>query len=352
MPRSSGEPETALVARLDSDGDVLLAGPAIRAVAASGRRVVLLCGPRGRGAASLLPGVDAVIEFCAPWIDPEPGPVDPVATQAMVDAVRREGPSEAMILTSFHQDPLPTALLLRLAGVPRIGAICDDYPGSLLDVRHRIAGSLHEAQRGLSLAAAMGHTLAPGDDDRLRVLPPRQHGWDPGSPYVVVHPGASVQARAWPAHRHAALVRQLSSHGVPVAVTGGPDEVALTAAVAQDLPGVVDLGGRTTLSELAGLLQGAAAVVVGNTGPAHLAAAVGCPVVSVFAPTVPSNRWRPWRVPTRLLERAVPCAGCRARECPVTNHPCMTDLSPSVILEALVELTGLRLLEPTAAATP
>src|SRR5690606_19907987 len=61
-----------LVARPDSAGDVLLTGPAIRAVAASAERVVMLCGPRGRAAAELLPGVDQLIEWRLPWIDPEP----------------------------------------------------------------------------------------------------------------------------------------------------------------------------------------------------------------------------------------------------------------------------------------
>ena len=68
-------------------------------------------------------------------------------------------------------------------------------------------------------------------------------------------------------------------------MTGGPDERDLTAYVAGDW--AIDLGGETTLAQLAGVLERADAVVVGNTGPAHLAAAVGTPVVSLFAPTVP-----------------------------------------------------------------
>ena len=68
---------TALVARLDADGDVLLAGPAVRAVAATAR-VVLLVGPRGRQAAELLPGVDELLVWAAPWIEPAPAP--PVTT--------------------------------------------------------------------------------------------------------------------------------------------------------------------------------------------------------------------------------------------------------------------------------
>lgn len=335
-------PATTLVVRLDNDGDVLLAGPTIRAVGASGRRVALLCGPRGRQAAAGLPGVETVLEFRAPWIDPDPTPVDAAAIERLIETVRAQCVDEALVLTSFHQDPLPMALVLRLAGVGRIGAICEDYPGTLLDVRHRVEDALHEVERGLSLAAAMGHHLAPGDDDRLRV---RTASWSPPpslgrSPYVVVHPGASVPARAWPAEHHAEVVRALARRSITVLVTGGPGERALTAAVAQDLPGVYDLGGETSFAELADLLSRAAAVVVGNTGPAHLAAAVGCPVVSVFAPTVPAARWRPWRVPVRLLEREVVCAGCRARVCPVAQHPCMREISATEVLAALTALTG------------
>ena len=69
---------------------------------------------------------------------------------------------------------------------------------------------------------------------------------------------------------------------------------------------VTDVGGRTSLAELAEVLASARCVVVGNTGPAHLASAVGTPVVSLYAPTVPAVRWRPWRVPHELLYVDVP----------------------------------------------
>ena len=74
--------------------------------------------------------------------------------------------------------------------------------------------------------------------------------------------------------------------------------------------------------------------MVGNTGPAHLAAAVGTPVVSLFAPIVPPERWRPWRVPHELLYVDVLCAGCRARECPVVGHPCLHGVTRRQVLEA------------------
>jgi ADP-heptose:LPS heptosyltransferase len=326
-----------LVARLDSDGDVLLAGPALRAAAAGARRVSLLCGPRGEQAARLLPGVDEVLVHRAPWIDLAPAPVDPATELALVERLAGLGLDAAVILTSFHQSPLPLALLLRFAGVTFVAATSDDYPGSLLDVRHRIGGDPHEVERSLSLMAAAGFRLPTEDDGRLTVRrPAASPAALAGRRYVVVHPGASVSARAWPPERHAALVDALVAAGRTVAVTGASAERGLGKRVAgPPRDDVVDLAGSTTLAELAEVLAGADAVVVGNTGPAHLAAAVGTPVVSLFAPTVPPARWRPWRVPHRLLHVDVPCAGCRARACPVPGHPCLEEIGVEQVLSAL-----------------
>ena len=329
-----------LIARLDSNGDVLLAGPAIRAVAASGAHVTLLVGPLGLAAAELLPGVDEIISYRAEWIDPEPLAVSPDRTLALVEQLRAGAFDEALILVSFHQSPLPLALLLRLAGVPRIGAVCDDYPGSLLDVRHGITGELHEAERGVSLAEACGYRLDPDDDGRLEVR--RSADVErpfPGS-YVVVHPGASVPARAWEPDDAAALVQLLVADGLDVLVTGGIAERELCAYVAGPPHAQVrNVAGETDMAELAELIGMADAIVVGNTGPAHLAAAVGTPVVSIYALTVPPVRWRPWAVPHELLFHDVPCAGCRARVCPVPGHPCVGKVSPAQALAAVRRLS-------------
>lgn len=326
-----------LVARLDSVGDVLLTGPAIRAVAARASRVVMLAGPRGREAAELLPGVDRVLTWHAPWIDPEPEPVRAEAVDALVAAVAAEGVRSALIFTSFHQSPLPLALLLRLAGVAWIGAICEDYPGSLLDLRHRVDGDPPEAERALSLAAAAGFPRC--DDGLLAVrkpLPEVEHlVRDDG--YVVIHPGTSVPARAWPPGHCARAVRLLAEAGFRVVVTGSPADRALTARVAGD--DGLDLGGRTSLAELAAVLARASVLIAGNTGPAHLAAAVGTPVVSLFAPTVPAARWAPYGVPHVLLgDPEAPCAGSRARVCPVPGHPCLSSVTPGEVVRAVIRL--------------
>jgi ADP-heptose:LPS heptosyltransferase len=328
--------------RADSAGDVLLMGPAVRAVAAGARRVTFLCGPRGAEAAGLLPCVDEVLVQHIPWIDAAPRPVDPREMEALVDRLAGIGIDQAFVLTSFHQSPLPMALLLRLAGVGCIAATSVDYPGSLLDVRHRVPGKIHEVERALSLVEALGYRLPPDDSRSLAVRMPAPAPPLPVEPpFVVVHPGTSVPARAWSPDDHAAVVDLLVARGRRVVVTGGPHETALTARVAGiPRPEVADLGGKTNLAGLAGILGAADAVIVGNTGPAHLAAAVGTPVVSLFAPTVPAVRWRPWGTRHILLgDQSTACAGCRARECPVENHPCLSVVTPQTALAAVLRLS-------------
>ncbi|WP_112638162.1 HAD-IIIA family hydrolase [Micromonospora saelicesensis] len=328
---------TALVVRSDSAGDVLVTGPAIRAVAAGAERVVLLCGPRGRAAANLLPGVDEIIEHPLPWIDPAPGPVDPEAMRSLSTRLGAVGADQAVVFTSFHQSALPLALLLRMAGINRIAAISDDYPGSLLDIRHRVPVGVPEPERALSLAAAAGHRLPDGDEPVLRLrrdaVPPRPADvGDPG--YVVLHPGSAASSRACPPEVATRIVGALADAGHRVLVTGGPDERAVTARVAA--AGGTDLGGRTDLAGLAAIVADASAVVVGNTGPAHLAAAAGVPVVSLFAPTVPFGQWGPYRVPTvRLGDAAAPCRDTRAASCPVPGHPCLSGVDPGDVVNAL-----------------
>ncbi|MEU1359268.1 HAD-IIIA family hydrolase [Micromonospora zamorensis] len=334
----TGDPvRTALVVRSDSAGDVLVTGPAIRAVAAGAQRVVLLCGPRGRAAADLLPGVDEIIEHPLPWIDPTPGPVDPEAVRRLTARLSALGADQAVVFTSFHQSALPLALLLRVAGVGRIAAISDDYPGSLLDIRHRVPMGVPEPERALSLAAAAGHRLPDGDEPVLRLrrdaVPPRPTNLgEPG--YVVLHPGSAASSRACPPEVATRIAGALTAAGHRVLVTGSSDERDVTARVAA--AGGTDLGGRTDLAGLAGIVADASAIVVGNTGPAHLAAAAGVPVVSLFAPTVPFGQWGPYRVPTvRLGDAAAPCRDTRAASCPVPGHPCLSGIDPDEVVDAL-----------------
>jgi ADP-heptose:LPS heptosyltransferase len=333
-----------LVARLDSAGDVLLAGPAVRAVAARASQVTFLGGPSGAEAARLLPGVDAVATFDAPWVGYEPSPVRAAAVDGLVARVRAAAVDQALVLTSSHQSPLPMALLLRLAGVPWIAAVSRDYPGSLLDLRLAPPGDVHEVERALALARAAGFPLPAGDDGRLAVTGTEPSPPLPAAPYVVVHPGASVPARALGRERASALAGLLARAGWHVVVTGNAAERDVAEDVALGVPpgSATEVAGTTSLAAFASVLAGAAAVVTGNTAPVHLAAAVGTPVVSVFAPVVPLARWRPWRVAHAVFGDArIACAGCRARRCPIAGQPCLASATPAALADAVEALAPL-----------
>lgn len=357
-----------LVVRLDSMGDVLVSGPAIRAVAAAADHLTLLTGPLGEDAAQLLPGVDGVLVWACPWILNPPPSVSAVEVSDLLVRLAGLRFDEAVILTSFHQSPLPTALLLRLAGIPRIVASSEDYPGSLLDLRLPVPGEAPEPERMLATVRAAGFELPAGDDGRLAVrLPvgPEYAGLGSAmtcpsaspmasvaggeSPYLVVHPGTAAPARAYPATHWAEVVRLLSEAGWPVVVTGSKSERELTAGIVSAASTgaagnagrarVSDLGGELDLTELARLLAGAAAVLVSNTGPAHLAAAVGTPVVSLFSPVVPAVRWAPYGVPVALLgNQNAACRDSRRTVCQVAGHPCLSEVEPAEVVVAVNRL--------------
>lgn len=337
---------TAVVARLDSAGDVLITGPAVRAVAGHHNRVVMLVGPRGREAAELLPGVDEIVEWQAPWVDFASPEMTASHADDLVKRLRDVAPTRAYIFTSFHQSPLPLALLCRIAAVPWVGAICADYPGTLLDLRHHVASGIPEPRRALSLVEAAG-CRPDADHDTLRIRSvgpvPRRLAKRIGTgPYVVFHPGAAVPARRPSGSRSAAMVATLCRAGYRVVVTGSGNETTLTASVAGPgsgnpaATGALDLGGQTTLAELAAVFAGARVVVVPNTGPAHLAAAVGVPVVSLFAPVVPHTQWRPYgRHVSVLGDQSAPCRSSRALVCPVPSHPCLDGITDAELLAAV-----------------
>jgi ADP-heptose:LPS heptosyltransferase len=335
----SAAPNTAVVARLDSAGDVLITGPAVRAVAAAHDRVVMLVGPRGRDAAELLVGVDEIVEWQAPWVDFESPELTAAHAEALIKQLRDIAPSRVYIFTSFHQSPLPLALLCRMASVGWVGAICTDYPGTLLDLRHRVPPGIPEPRRALSLAEAAGCPLPAGDDGALRIRavgppPPRLTRRIGAERFVVFHPGAAVPARRPSPERGAAMVAALAGAGHRVVVTGGPDEAALTAVVAGDR--AIDLGGHTDWAELAAVFAAAEVVVVPNTGPAHLAAAVGAAVVSLFAPVVPAEQWSPFGRRVAVLgDQQAPCRATRARVCPVPGHPCLDHITDAELLAAV-----------------
>lgn len=157
---------------------------------------------------------------------------------------------------------------------------------------------------------------------------------------VVLCPGsASTVIKRWPADRFAALSDRLAGRGISCAVATGPGERELGAAVARKAKAAPPvLGEDLDPVELAAVFARARLVVANDSGPAHLAAAVGTPVVVFFGPTDP-GRTAPSGAPVRVLDRYVFCSPCFREACPY-GHECMEEITAEMALSAAEELLG------------
>lgn len=158
-----------------------------------------------------------------------------------------------------------------------------------------------------------------------------------GPPYAVVHPGATAESRRWPPERFAAVADVLAERA-PVVLTGAPGEEPLTAAVAERMrASATDLCGRTSLGGLAAVVSSAALLVSNDSGPAHLAAALGTPSVTVFLAGDP-DRWAAAdRYRHRVVHADVTCRPCTLQRCPIDLR-CATALAPRVVAEECLAL--------------
>ena len=154
-------------------------------------------------------------------------------------------------------------------------------------------------------------------------------------PLVVAHVGATAQSRRYPPQRFAeALDLIVTEQRARVVLTGDRSEVALVEVVRNAMQSsVYSLAGCLDFGELCALIETADVLVSNNTAPVHIAAAVGTPVVDLYALTNPQHV--PWRVPHRLLYRDVPCRYCYKSVCPAGHHHCLTLVSPSEVADAV-----------------
>ncbi|MFM9703117.1 glycosyltransferase family 9 protein [Streptomyces galilaeus] len=268
-----------LVLRALGLGDLLAGVPALRGVrrAFPGHEVVLALPPALREAALSSGAVDTVLP---------------------ADAPGRGVPA----LTHWAGPPPQVAIDLHGRGPESRDALAALSPGRLLAFAQpeppppRWRPDEHERDRWCRFLAHYGIPADPAD-----VRLPSPAGESPAPGAVVVHPGAESAARRWPAERYAAVARALRDEGHRVVVTGGPGEDALVLDVAAraGLPERDVLRGGLPFGELSALVAGAALLVSGDTGPAHLAVAHATPSVTLFGPVAP-HLWGPPRSPRHL----------------------------------------------------
>jgi lipopolysaccharide heptosyltransferase II len=341
-----------LCVRLDAMGDVLMTTPALGAVKeGDARRVTLLTSPSGAEAATLSPNVDDVIVYNAPWMKATAPNERPANDLAMIATLSGRGFDAAVIFTVYSQNPLPSALLCYLAGIPLRLAHCRENPYHLLtewiperEPEHLVR---HEVRRQLDLVATVGFS---SKDERIAIRIPerakervasllRTLELDDTRPWIVVHPGSTAPSRRYPAEGFAEATRRLiRDHGLGVVFTGRDAERDEVERIRRTLPDAKahSVAGELDLAELTALISRASLVVSNNSGPVHVAAAVGTPVVDLYALTNPQHT--PWGVPNRVLNHDVPCKYCYKSVCPEGHHDCLRLVRPEQVVEAVMQL--------------
>jgi lipopolysaccharide heptosyltransferase II len=234
---------------------------------------------------------------------------------------------------------LRSALLARLAGIPkRIGFSTSAAPRLFTDIV-RYEPAIHEVERNLALLGP----LSIGSDRVLPVLVPDASGIDAmlnGFPHrnmVALAPGSQWNTKRWPEDHFGTLGRLLAADGHMVVLIGGPGDAELCNRIASVIPPgmVVQSAGRCSLLQSAELIRRSRLLVSNDSAPMHIAVAVGTPVVAIFGATSPSFGFSPIGPRDTVVEReglsCKPCSIHGGTRCPIGTFECMISLSPSLV---------------------
>ena len=324
-------PTRTLVVAPNWVGDLVMAEPALRALAASGRELTLFSKSPLATLAPLLPGAPATLEKRARAVD-------------SVAAMAAGGIVEAVVLpNSFRSAWLPAR-----AGIPRRFGYRGDLRGPLLaPALPRPRGRRPQVEDYRELLAAMG--VAPPAHWAPRLALPadlREAGRERlararievgRQPIVGLFPGAEWgPSKRWPMARFAELARELRKRRPALAeiVVAGPKEVWLAVRVHEESGKIHPvIGPDLDLAGLAGVLAHLDVLVTNDSGPMHLAAALGVPCVALFGPT-DRRRTAPAGEGHRVVSLDLWCSPCFRRRCPLLHHRCLRGIDAPTVADA------------------
>ncbi len=343
--------QNLLVMRLDNMGDVIMTGPALRAIKENlpGVHLTFMASRAGAEVTPLLPWIDDVFVRRVLWQELGFLPFEPSREWALITELGQRQFDAAVIFTSFSQTPYAPALACLLAGIPlRLGESKERSEGLLTHTTELLPEDMHQAERNLRLIESIGFTVR---DRHLRVRTDEysryvvekllaERGLKKGPPYILLNPWASAQARTFSSERFADAALELArTTGKRVIVTGTAQHAASPNGLKGTLgPWGIDLMGATTARELAVLVKHAALVLTNNTLTLHFADAFRTPAVVLYSGTDLESQWRPRITPHKLLRRPTACTPCYGFVCP-TSHECL-DIPPHEIVQAGRELLG------------
>ena len=334
--------KNVLVLQTSFLGDSLLTLPLLRRLKESlpGARVSVLTLPKNGDVFRNNPWVDEVI------LDDKRGEhAGPFGTCKIAAELKRRGFDLAVIPhRSFR-----SALVAWLARIPRRVGFAASAGRFLLTDAVPFAWLTHDLERNLALARPVGGQTRPLIGESRYIVPPPPSpdfaarlaaaGIAPDARLAGVHPGAAWATKRWLPERFAELCRRLKSEGLTPVLIGGPGDAALGAEIAR-ASGAADLVGQTDLEELKSLMGRLALFVTNDSGPMHLAAAAGVPVVAIFGATTRELGFFPYGAGHRVVEADLACRPCGlhgAKACPEGHFLCMRLLSVDQVHRACRE---------------
>lgn len=353
----SRSPQRILLIRPDHLGDLLFCTPALHALRAAwpAAHVTACVGPWSAAILRHNRDVDAVRTLAFPGFARQAGrrPWQPYRLLWHEGQRLRGERFDLAIVLRF--DHWWGAWLAQVAGIPqRVGYDVAECQPFLTQAVPYQAGH-HEVLQNLALIeAATGQRMAAPSRLTFPVTPGAQawvHTWRAAAglaekAYVVVHPGAGAPVKLWPAPAWAGVIDGLRGRGLPVVLTGSAAEQDLVASIAGQVHGPVHaLAGATDLDQLAALMQQSRLAVGLDSGPLHLAVAVGVPTVHLYGP-VAAATFGPWGDPARhrVLMSDWACVPCNRLDYAVDElprHPCVRALTPASVLQAIDEILAL-----------
>jgi ADP-heptose:LPS heptosyltransferase len=331
----------ALLVRLSSIGDVVHTLPALAALAGAGHQAGWIVEPAAR---PLLEGLDAL----GPRLVAAP-PARKLGLPGVRTALTALRASSYDVALDF-QGLWKSALWARLSGAQRVlgfEAAARKEPSSALLLRERIpipAAARHVIDKNLALLRPLGIEAIGRRDFPFPDLAEEARRVDGAlralelPAFVILNPGGGWASKLWPPESFGALARRLDADGVRPLVAWGPGEEGLADRVVAASGGAARKGFATSLRDYVVLARRARLVVGADTGPVHIACAVGTPVVTLFGPTDP-ERNGPFRTEDRVVRRRPSCAPCYRRDC--TRHAgIMATLPVDEVVHAVRERLG------------
>lgn len=309
-----------LCIRPDNVGDVILMTPVFRALkeSISEVHITLLTSSVGKPITPFIPDIYETLIYDAPWIENDKIKTSASKITNVVKQLKKKKFDGAIILTNFSQNPLPIAMITYLASIPKVLSYAREFPNELITYwvpdGEPFVFPIHGVERQLKLLSHIGVsttndalTVKIQERTALRLENKLETiGIDLNKPFLIIHPGASLERRRYPEIYFVQAAKLLRDKlGYQILLTGSGIEQIVTKNMQKDIgQNAYSLADKINLEEFIALIGLADVLISNNTAPVHIASAVGTPVVDLYARSNPEHT--PWKIKNRVLYFDIP----------------------------------------------